>query len=556
MNKLKNKLSPFYTRLLPVLLLFLLFSGTRFVGDDDIYTQINKNMDLFGRVYKEIALDYVDPVYPDKFMRAGIDGMLSTLDPYTTFIDASRRDEVDLLTTGKYAGIGVTVGERDSAIVITEVMEGYSAQKEGLKVGDKIIEVDGISMTGKAPGDIRTYIKGPAGTTVKMKIDRNGEEMDFVLTREVIDLKNISYKGMLDGGIAYIKLDRFTRNAESEMSDALNEFKSQGQIKGVILDLRDNPGGLLDAAIGILNKFVDKGSLLLTTKGRKEDSEKKYFSTEDPVIGKDIPLVLLVNENTASASEIVSGAIQDLDRGVIIGTRTFGKGLVQVFTPLSYDDQLKITTQKYFTPSGRWIQSKNYFEENKYGVFKPSPYLNQTSFKTLHRRTVYPAGGITPDSVVPGSLNNELLNQLIYQEMYSKFAEKYVNEHPDVNTFTWDDNILTQFRTFLTDQQFHYTSTAETELTKLKNIVDAKNYSEKTRQYIADLDTELKAETLKDFDVSTPEIKDRLEREILRKYDKPEKDINAVKMQDDGQLQTALNVIKDSSLYSYFLSPK
>src|SRR5258706_5803031 len=218
----------------------------------------------------------------------------------------------------------------------------------------------------------------------------------------------------------------FSRYAENEMVDAVNEIKSKGDLKGVVIDLRDNPGGLLDAAVGILNKFVDKGSLLLTARGRTSDSERKYFSTEDPMVKKDVPIVILVNENTASASEIVSGAIQDLDRGVIIGTKSFGKGLVQVFTPLSYGDQLKITNQKYFTPSGRWIQLKNYFKENKYGEFKPNPLYNQLEFQTLNGRTVYAEGGITPDTTVDAIKDNELLMELANQDIYFKFAEKYV----------------------------------------------------------------------------------------------------------------------------------
>ncbi len=402
-----------FIKLLPVVLLFFVFTGAKpGGGDDDIYTEINKNMDVFGKVYKEIALNYVDEIDPDKFMKAGIEGMLNTLDPYTNFLDESRRDEMDLITTGKYGGIGVTIGIKDSAVIVTDVLEGYSAQKEGIRKGDKFIEIDGTPIDGKNPSDIRTLAKGTPGTKVNIKVERNGKEIDFTLTREEINLKNVTYKGIIDDGIGYIKLERFNRYAINEVVDALTEFKSKGNVKGIVLDFRNNPGGLLEAAVGILDKFVDKGDLLLTTKGRKSDSEKKYFAEEVPIMGKDVPLVVLVNGNTASASEIVSGAIQDLDRGVILGTKSFGKGLVQIFTPLSYGNQLKITTQKYFTPSGRWIQAKNYFKENKYGVFKTDPYSSSTSFKTLDGRPVYAEGGITPDTIVAGIDDNELLDGL------------------------------------------------------------------------------------------------------------------------------------------------
>ncbi|MGA2667504.1 MAG: S41 family peptidase [Ignavibacteria bacterium] len=555
MAKTDHKRKYFITRILPVLLLFVFFSGARFGGgDDDIYTQINKNMDIFGRVYREVALNYVDEVIPDKFMQAGIDGMLNTLDPYTNFIDASRKDEVDLLTTGKYGGVGISIAKKDSGIIITDVMEGYSAQREGIKSGDMILEIDGVSMEGKNPGDVRTYVKGPTGTQLKMKIKRGERILDFTLTREEIQLKNVTYKGMLEGGIGYIKLERFSRYAANEIADALTELKSKGELKGVILDLRDNPGGLMDAAVSILNKFVDKGSLVLTTRGRKLDSEKKFFSVEEPMLGKDVPIVLLVNQNTASASEIVAGAIQDLDRGVLVGTKTFGKGLVQVIDPLSYDDQLKITTQKYFTPSGRWIQAKNYFKENKYGVFKPDPYYNQTTFKTLDGRTVYAEGGITPDTIVNPSANNELLEVLNTQDMYYRFADKYVSENPDVNGFVWNDNIINSFYNFLTEQNFDYTSKAEKDLADLKLIVADKKYSDKTRTYVADLETELKSGKLADFDVSKPQIKAQLITEILKKYGKSDKEITDATMSEDTQIQAALSVIKDRQLYNSFLS--
>ena len=326
MKKLEFK-KPALLKLFPIILLFFVFTGAKpGGGDDDIYTQINKNMDVFGRVYKEIALNYVDEIDAEKFMEAGIDGMLNTLDPYTNFLDESRGDEIELITTGKYGGIGIMIGVKDSAIVITEILEGYSAQKEGLRKGDKIIEIDGVAIEGKKLADIRGLVKGTPGSKVNVKVNRSGKEMDFTLTREEINLKNVTYKGVLGDGIGYIKLERFNRYAESEIVDALTEIKLKGEVKGIILDLRDNPGGLLEAATSILDKFIDKGNLLLTTKGRKSDSEKKYFSTETPIIGKNIPLVVLVNGNTASASEIVSGAIQDLDRGVIVGTKSFGKG--------------------------------------------------------------------------------------------------------------------------------------------------------------------------------------------------------------------------------------
>ncbi len=541
-----------------IILIFISFTGASLPGggDDDVYTQINRNMDVFGKLYKEIMLDYVDEIDGDKFMKAGIEGMLGTLDPYTNFLDESRKDEIDLITTGKYGGVGITVGMKDSMIVVTDILEGYSAQKEGIRRGDKIIEIDGTSMLGKKVGDVRTFTRGEPGTQMRMKVLRGDKEVDFTLTRQEIQLKNVSYKGTIEDGIGYIKLDRFSRYAENEIIDAITEIKSKGDVKGVILDLRGNPGGLLDAAIGILNKFTNKGDLLLTTKGRKLDSERKYFATENPMLGSDVPLVVLIDEGSASASEIVAGAIQDLDRGVLVGTKSFGKGLVQVFQPLSFGNQLKITNQKYFTPSGRWIQAKNYFKENKYGVFKPNPYFNQKEFRTIGGRIVFAEGGITPDQIIDVIKDNELLEALNYEDMYYRFAVKYTEENPDGNSFVMNDDVLNRFLEFISTTDFAFNTSAEQELAQLKKNADEKMYSEKVKSYIGLLEGELKAEKFKDFESSKPVIRQKLDLEIMRKYNKPEKMIVETSAKDDQQLQEALKIIKDRGLYNSMLQPK
>lgn len=555
LNKLKQNY--YFTRILPFLLLFLFFAGTKpEIGDDDIYTKINKNMDIFGKLYKEIALNYVDEVDPDKFMKAGIEGMLGTLDPYTTFLDETRKDEVDLLTSGKYGGVGVTIGIKDSFIVITSLMEGYSAQREGLHVGDKILEIDGNNLVGKRIDEVRGFVRGAIGSQLKIKIRRSDKDLDFVLTRQEIKLKDVTSRGLIGGNIGYIKLERFNRNAENEMLDAIRELKGKTELKGMILDLRDNPGGLLDAALSILNKFVDRGSLLLTTRGRKQDSEKKYFSTEEPIINKNIPLILIVNENSASASEILAGAIQDLDRGVIVGTKSFGKGLVQIFTQLSFDTQLRITNQKYFTPSGRWIQAKNYFKENKFGVFKPNPYYNQIEFKTLNGRTVFAEGGIKPDSIVNSFETNELLDQLINQDLYYRFVENYIYEHPGLTSIDVNEQIISDFYSFLNTQSFEYTSVAETKLTDIKALTSNKNYSDKIKNYITSLEDELKTERLRDFDRSKPVIKKQIEREILRKLNKTENEIIIAGLNDDNQVLVAIEIIRNMDLYNRILNNK
>ena len=551
----KFKLSFYKLTILSVLILLLSGFKPGPGGDDDIYTKINKNMDVFGKMYKEVVLNYVDEIETDKFMKAGIDGMLNTLDPYTNFLDESRKDEVDLLTTGKYGGIGITIGMKDSSIVITDIMEGYSAQKEGLRRGDKILEIEGSSLLGKSTGDVRGLVRGTPGSQFKMKILRGDKEIEFTLTRQEIKLKNITYSGMMDGNIGYIKLERFNKNAESEMIEALTELNSKGEMHGLIIDLRDNPGGLLDASLGILNKIIDKGKLLLTTKGRKTDSERKYFASESPMLKSGIPLALLVNQNSASASEIMAGAVQDLDRGVIIGTKTFGKGLVQVFTPLSYGNQLKITSQKYFTPSGRWIQSKNYFKENKYGVFKPNPYFNQTEFKTLDGRTVWAEGGITPDTVLTEQQTNQMLDELLNQDMYYKFAGNYAESHPYIGDLILTEDIISSFYSYLNQEGFSFQSTAEIELEKLKKSIDEGNYSQQIKNLISELETGLKTERLNLFDRSKEVIRKNLQQEILRRYNRPDSEIVQSGLKEDIYIKTALYVLTNRETYNRFLTP-
>jgi carboxyl-terminal processing protease len=555
------KISKFILKSINIKIIILIFitalqNNVIYCGDnDDIYTKINKNMDIFGKVYKEIMLDYVDEINGDKFMKAGIDGMLSTLDPYTNFLDESRKDELDLITTGKFGGIGITISAKDSFIVVTDVLEGYTAQKEGIKKGDKILEIDGISMFGKKAGDVRAFTRGEPGTKIKLKILRgNDKEIEFNLTREEIQLKNVSYKGVLNNSIGYIKLERFSKYAENEIIDAINELKSKGDLNGIILDLRDNPGGLLDAAIGVLNKFTNKGDLLVTTKGRKIDSEKKYFANETPMAGYEIPLVVLINENSASASEIVAGAIQDLDRGVIVGTKSFGKGLVQVFQPLSFGNQLKITNQKYFTPSGRWIQSKNYFKENKYGVFIPNPYFNQKEFKTLNGRVVYAEGGITPDVVVDVIKNNELLQALDIEDMYFKFAKDYTETNPYNGKFEVNEVILNKFKDFIITADFDYITKAEIELNQLKKEIEEKSYSDKIKNYINELENQFNSEKFKDFEISKSVISNKLENEILKLYKVSDNLILESNVRNDPQIIEAINIINNESYYKQILN--
>lgn len=554
MKKLKENLVNFSP--LTLLLALILFLGVNTSGgDDDIYEKINRNMDLFGQVYKEIALNYVDEIDADKFITAGIEGMLSTLDPYTNFIDERSRDQIDLITTGKYGGVGITVGFRDSMIIITEIMSGYEAQKKGLRVGDKIIGIDGKDFRSEKVENMRNLVRGPVGTEVNVKIDREGEIIDFVLTRQEVILKNVSYFGFLEPkseGIGYIKLDRFTNISESEVENAIKTMRSGGELKGLILDLRDNGGGLLDAAIGILNKIVPKNSLLVITKGKRVDSEKKYFSKEDPMIPPDVPVAVLINNKTASASEIVAGAIQDLDRGVIIGAKSFGKGLVQQIKDLDKKSQIKITGSKYFTPSGRWIQEKNYFKENKFGVFVDNNKYDQTDFKTLGGRIVKAYGGIAPDVEVKIEPESEIHAGLLSKDMYFKFANYFIENNPGVTSVIPNDEIFQQFKSFLTEKSFSYDSQIEKKLKEIEQLASNKSYKLELESTLSKIENEVEFGEQKEIELAKDEITRSVVDEINKRIITESEQIEAM-FPFDLQMQEAMRILENRAEYNSLL---
>jgi carboxyl-terminal processing protease len=522
--------------------------------ENDYFFKINKSIDLFGRVYKEVTLNYVDDIDPEKFMESGIDGLLGGLDPYTNFIDESEGDEVELITTGKYGGIGVTIGVQDNFITIISLMDGYTAQRQGLQPGDRIIEVDGKSILGMKPENVRSMTRGEAGTDVKLKIEREGETkpLEFTLVREGIQLKNITYADYIDDGIAYIKLERFTRGAGDELRLAIKDLKLKGTLKGVILDLRGNPGGLLDVAVDILEKFVPKGSLLVSTRGRKPESEKKYFATEEPML-PDVPVAVLVNRNSASASEIVAGALQDLDRAVIMGTRSFGKGLVQTISPLPYNTQLKITTAKYYTPSGRCIQEIDYEHKNKEGVFATTPDSLRHEFKTLKGRPEFEAGGITPDSTVKEPELSSVNKELLRKAMYFKFATKYVSTRKDSAKLIPDGELLQEFSAFTKEQGFEYESDAEQKLGELRALVDTTAAGMK--ESLVNLERQIKNEKDSGIDHNRSEVLRNLKTEIMSRYGGESGRI-AASFEGDRQLAAAKGVLHNAAAYSRLLSSR
>jgi len=521
----------------------------------DVYDRINRNMDIFGKIYKEIALNYVDRIDADKFFEAGIEGMLKTLDPYTVYYNDKNQEEIELITSGKYGGIGISINIKDSIAVVTDVMSGYEAARKGLRPGDILKQIEGADLRGMKIEDIRKRVRGQAGTKINISIERNGAGIDFDLTRQEIILKSVSYDGFIgrqDDGIAYIRLDRFSNVSENEVANAIKTLKSKNELKGLILDLRSNGGGLLEAAIGILNKLVEKNSLLLTTRGNKKDTEKKFFSKEEPLIAADIPVVILINSGTASASEIVAGAVQDLDRGVILGSKSFGKGLVQQIKDLDYDSRLKITNARYFTPSGRWIQEKNYFEENKSGVFLNVESFKQKEFKTLGGRTVYASGGITPDVEIKMEPESELHFALLMKDMFFSYAGSYITKKPGIKVFRASDDVFDDFKIFVKNSGFIYRSEADKKVEELKKFAQKKNYTEKLNEYL----NMVEAEISKEKDTEMDRAKDEIKRSIAAEINKmlvAEKEQIEEGFDFDVQLQEALAIIKDNARYTSIL---
>ncbi len=526
----------------------LVFSQT------DIYFKISKAIDIFGRIYKEITLHYVDEIDPEEFMLAGIRGMLSSLDPYTVYIDENQQKDIELITTGKYGGIGATVSLKNGKVTIVDLIEGYSAQRQGIRIGDVILKVDSVEVTKENYDELSSLLKKPAGTEIEMVIRREGvdEDLIFNLVSEEIEIKNLSYYAFVpeNSNNAYLKLSGFTRGAGAEVKNALFELEKQKKIKSVVLDLRGNPGGLLDAAVDIAEKFLKKGSLIVSVVGRDTTQIQKYYSKEVPIVG-DAKVAVLINGGSASASEILTGAIQDHDRGIVVGTPSFGKGLVQTVVPLSFNTSLKLTTAKYFTPSGRCIQKIDY-SRNK--VFVEHNLAIKQEFKTDNKRPVYSSGGILPDTTVPDRPESEQIEFLLARGMFFKFASYYFNTN-EINNLDLIDkqDLFKRFVGYLDTQKVNYTSREEKVLSELMDMI-------KTKKYNSDLESGLKKINEKLQKIKREELEKFKDEIILEIMTELAARINGRKgrieetLKSDKQFKTAYEILSDSKLYNQILA--
>jgi carboxyl-terminal processing protease len=521
--------------------------------------EIARNLDIFTTLYRELVVNYVDDVNPSELMQAGIDEMLYTLDPYTNFIPESQIEEVRFMTTGQYGGIGALIHHRDNQAYISEPYEGFPAQKAGLHAGDRILEINGQRVDGLDEDAVRSLLQGQPGTTVSLLVEREEEPAPLLkeLERMVVTIDNIPYYGMVDEKTAYIKLTGFTQYAGREVGNALKKLRETDQPEQVIIDLRGNGGGLLHEAVNITNLFVEKNQLVVSTKGRLAERNTTHSTLNEP-LDLDIPLVVLVDRQSASASEIVAGAIQDLDRGVVLGERTFGKGLVQNVVPLSYNAQLKVTIAKYYIPSGRCIQAIDYAHRNEDGSVAMIPDSLKMPFATQNGRTVYDGGGIEPDMLVAREPLAQVTIALLTQFQVFDYANHYFRRHPSIppaDAFEITDEIYKDFMAFLDRRGFTYTTESERRLERLREAAEEESYFSSLQDDFSGLQKQLLHNKAQDLQTFRTEISKFLKEEIATRYYFQKGRVLA-SLSSDPEVAEAVRLFSENDRYRAILAGK
>ncbi len=527
------------------------------------YFEITKNLDIFATLYKELNTYYVDTLNPEKLMHAGITQMLDGLDPYTDYIPEEDMDDYRMQTTGRYGGIGAVIGTRNEWVMVTEPYEGFPAAKAGLRAGDKIIEVDGKSAKNYKTDQVSAMLKGKPGTDVNVKLKRlqadgTEAEVSVKMTREEIKVKNVPYYGMVSDGIGFIRLSSFTERAGAEVKNALQTLEAKGKLKGVILDLRGNPGGLLNEAINVANVFVDKNLEIVSTKGKMDEWNKSFPTINEPVDLKT-PVVVLADGGSASAAEIVSGSLQDLDRAVIIGQRTYGKGLVQSTRSLPFNAKLKVTTAKYYIPSGRCIQAINYAERNEDGSVKRVPDSLKVAFKTKYSgRTVFDGGGIDPDvTTEPEKLSNITISLLTKNHLFD-YASEYRAKHDkisDAKSFSLSDAQYAEFMAWVGKKEYDYSTKSEKVLEELKTSTEKDKYYDVIKDDLEAMKKTMMHDKTHDLEKEKAQIKSMLEEEIVDRYYLNTGRVEA-SFKSDNELKKAIEVIKDEKKMKEILAKK
>jgi carboxyl-terminal processing protease len=525
------------------------------VGFTDNYFEIAKNLDIFTTLYKELNTFYVDETDPGKLMKEGIDKMLKSLDPYTTYIPESDIEDFRFMTTGQYGGIGAIITKRKDYVYVSEPYEGFPAQKAGLMAGDKILEINGKTAKGKTTEEVSKVLKGQPNTSVTLLIERKNLSKPFEVTfdREKVSVKSVPYSAYIEDGIGYVKLRSFTRNCSEDIKKAIGELKAEGELKGLILDLRSNPGGLLNESVDIVNLFVEKGEEIVSTKGKIKSWEKSYVANNKP-LDTDVPLVILINSSSASASEIVSGAIQDLDRGVVIGQRSYGKGLVQQTRKLSYNSQLKLTVAKYYIPSGRCIQALDYSSRNEDGSVGKVPDSLMTAFQTKNGREVFDGGGINPDIIIESGKVSNIIISLFRERLFFDYSTDFRFKHDSITeNFNFSDDDYLHFVNYLSDKEYTYKTKTEEALEKVKKKAIDEGYFEALSDEYDKLLLQLEANKRDDLFTNKQDLKEILTGEISSRYFYQEGRIKSA-LNFDSELKKAIEVLQNENKYNAILS--
>ncbi|MGD1846401.1 MAG: S41 family peptidase [Salibacteraceae bacterium] len=515
------------------------------------YFGISKNLEIFIDVYENLNKYYVDDTNPGELMKTGIDAMLGSLDPYTNFYPESDIEDYRFLTTGQYGGIGSLIRRYEDHIVIAEPYEGFPAQKAGLQAGDLILAVDGKSTEGKTTQEMSKVLKGQPGTSLLLKVKRvsDGSVAEIELVRQEIKMNDVPYFGMLDEKTGYIKLNAFTETASREVKEAFQNLKDEHQVQKLVLDLRGNGGGLLREAVSIVNLFVSRGETVVETRGRSKNWEGEHTTLNAPMDTK-IPLVVLIDEGSASASEIVSGALQDLDRAVVVGQESFGKGLVQLTHNLGYNAKLKITVAKYYIPSGRCIQRLDYSKRDASGKVIEVPDSLITEFTTRNGRKVYDGAGINPDREVPVPEASNILISLVTNNLIFEYANEFQRKHnelPAAKTYRVSNEEYDTFKQFLEGKEYNYVTSSEKSLESFEKVAKAEKYFDEVKTEFEALKGQIEAQKADDLDTYREEITELLENEIVSRYYYQSGRVEA-SLSRDPDVAEALKVINDTEL--------
>jgi carboxyl-terminal processing protease len=516
--------------------------------------RIAKNLDIFFSLFRELNTFYVDEINPDKVIKTSIDDMLKSLDPYTVYYSESEADDFTFMTTGKYGGIGSLVRGGGDFATISDVYKGFPADLAGIKAGDILKKVDGVFLKGTSTDKVSDKLKGNPGTDISVTIERNGKDLEYKMKREKIVIPPVPYYGMIDSNTGYIRFTTFTQGCSQDVRNALVALKANNP-KQIILDLRSNPGGLLTEAVEIVNFFVGSGNEVVSTKGKVKQFDEEFKTTKAAIDDK-IPVAILINSGTASAAEIVAGAIQDLDRGIILGQRSYGKGLVQVTRPLSYNTQLKVTTAKYYIPSGRCVQALDFSHPNADGSVGIIPDSLISEFKTRNGRAVKDGGGITPDVPMLPETLSQVASELYLRYFIFDFATKYYWSHPEIKTpsqVVLSDQDYADFRNFLIARKFDYKTVTEQSLNELISNAKKEKYYDLHKDLFNEIEKDITHSLDQDLSIFKPEIKELLEEEIIGRYFYDEGAI-AWTIKNDSLINKAIEILNNKDKYSSILN--